>query len=115
MCSQLEISNIDAAEVRERSSVELCGPHVAISPAMLRSSNDIDAAEIVVALVGTLQASLKDGAPDVDQVREHSSVALCGPHIAISLVMLRSSDVAPDAGQSDLLVARDALGKVINY
>ena len=27
------------SQVRERSSVQLCGPHVGISPAMLRSSN----------------------------------------------------------------------------
>ena len=34
-----------AAQVREHSSaVELCGPHVAISPAMLRSSNAQSAA-----------------------------------------------------------------------
>ena len=30
-------------QVRERSSEELCGPHIAISPVMLRSSNKASA------------------------------------------------------------------------
>jgi len=39
------------AQVREHSSTELCGPHIAISAAMIRSSNDRDFPEIEAQVV----------------------------------------------------------------